>query len=465
MKNFTSLKNICFYGVSLILLTGGLYSCGSSQQAYNEGDGIYGSPQTKGEVVMVRDTKSDYYQNYFAGENQNSQEIFTDIDAYEGYNDTDTIYVENQYSNGNPPWEQSSSNVTISFNMGFGGYYGWGYPYYGYGYGWGYPGYGWGYPGYGWGYPGYGWGYPGYGWGYPGYGWGYPGYGWGHYPPYYPGYYERATYGKRYANNSGSINGNYGRMNTRNISTENKFNRAYSRSANSRNVASSYGTNSRGSSSRYGTTQGNNNRSYQNRSSYNRANSSSNYRNNSSGNNSGSYKRSAAPASRSYSSPSSRSGSSGMRSGSSGMRSGSSGMRSSSGRRQMSYNNMDSSPTSSNRKFVKKTTSYESAASNERVSYTTAKNSNTYQRYVKYAPADGVRGNSSSARSYSGNSNASSGRSAMKNAGTSQKSTSRSSNNRSSYSGSSGSSRSSFSSSSVKPARNTSSGGATRSNR
>jgi hypothetical protein len=463
MKNFTSLKNICFYGVSLIVLSIGLYSCGSSQQAYNESDGIYGSPQSKGEVVMVRDTKSDYYQNYFAGENQNSQEIFTDIDAYEGYNDTDTIYVENQYNNGNPPWEQSSSSVTINMNLGFGGYYGWGYPAYGWGYpayGWGFPAYGWGYSyyGYGWGYPGYAWGYPGYGWGYPGYGWGhYPGYGWGHYPPYYGGYYERATYGKRYANNSGSINGNYGRMNTRNISTENKFNRAYSRSATGRNVASVYGANSRGSNSRYGTTQTNSNRSYQNRSSYNRANNNSNYRSNSSGNNSGSYKRSSAPATRSYS-PSSRSSSSGYRGSSSGMRT-------SSGRRQMSYNNMDASPASSNRNFVKKSTSYESAASNNRVSYSTAKNSDTYQRYVKYVPAAGERSNSNNARSYSGNSNNTSSRTAVKNANTSRKSTSSSSNSRSSYSGSrsSGSSRSSMSSSSVKPASRNS--GSVRSNR
>ena len=53
--------------------------------------------------------------------------------------------------------------------MGYGGYYGYGYP--GFGYGYGYPGfaYGYGYPGFG-----YGYGYPGVGYGYAGYGLGYP---------------------------------------------------------------------------------------------------------------------------------------------------------------------------------------------------------------------------------------------------------------------------------------------------
>ena len=116
MKNFTSFKNILFYSISVIALSSLLYSCSSSQQAYNDGDGIYGAPEKKNEVVMVRDTRTDYYQNYFSGENENSQEIFTDIDAYEGYAENDTVYVEN-YNNGNPPWEKTTSSVSISFNV------------------------------------------------------------------------------------------------------------------------------------------------------------------------------------------------------------------------------------------------------------------------------------------------------------------------------------------------------------
>jgi len=122
MKNFTPLKNILFYSTSLIIVLSALYSCSSSQPAYSENDGIYGAPEKKSEVVMVRDTRTDYYQNYFSGENENSQEIFTDIDAYEGYSENDTVYVEN-YDNGNPPWEKTASSVSVSINVGVG----WGY--------------------------------------------------------------------------------------------------------------------------------------------------------------------------------------------------------------------------------------------------------------------------------------------------------------------------------------------------
>ncbi len=103
-------------------------------------DGIYGTPNTKQEVVMVRDTRTDYYQNYFSGEHQNNEEYFTDVDAYEGNYDTDTVYVENQYV-GNPPWEQTTSSVSINFNVGIGAGWGWGGPWYGWGgfYGWGNP--------------------------------------------------------------------------------------------------------------------------------------------------------------------------------------------------------------------------------------------------------------------------------------------------------------------------------------
>ena len=149
MKNITPIKYVSFYSILLGFLVVSFSSCSSSQQAYNDGDGIYGSPNTKQEVVMVRDTRTDYYQNYFSGEYQNNEEYFTDIDAYEGDYDTDTIYVENQYA-GNPPWERTTSSVSINFNVGMGAGWGWGAPWYGWGgfYGWGNPwyGYGWGNP-------------------------------------------------------------------------------------------------------------------------------------------------------------------------------------------------------------------------------------------------------------------------------------------------------------------------------
>ena len=76
MKNITQLKNILFNSIALGLLTVGFSSCSSTQQAYNEDDGIYGSGQTKQEVVMVRDTKTDYYQNYFSGEKENTEGFY-----------------------------------------------------------------------------------------------------------------------------------------------------------------------------------------------------------------------------------------------------------------------------------------------------------------------------------------------------------------------------------------------------
>ena len=138
MRNITPFKKYLFNSSILGLLLVVFASCSSSQRAYTEGDGIYGSPEPKEEVVMVRDTRTDYYQNYFSGERNNSEEIFTDIDAYEGDYDNDTLYVEDQYV-GNPPWEATGSNVSISFSVGVGGYYGWGAPCYGWGgyYGWG----------------------------------------------------------------------------------------------------------------------------------------------------------------------------------------------------------------------------------------------------------------------------------------------------------------------------------------
>jgi len=132
MKNITLYKNLSFYSILLGFLIVGFSSCSSSQQAYNGDDGIYGSAEAKQEVVMVRDTRNDYYQNYFSGENENNEEYFTDVDAYEGNYDTDTVYVENQYV-GNPPWERTASSVSISFNVGIGGGFGWGGPCYGWG--------------------------------------------------------------------------------------------------------------------------------------------------------------------------------------------------------------------------------------------------------------------------------------------------------------------------------------------
>ena len=205
MKNFTPKNKNTFYILSLMFLGLLLTSCTSTQAVYSENDGIYESSPAR-VVAVTEEVPAANYQRYFETEANNiyieEDEIFTDIDGYVGYSDADegAVQIEGDYNYGNTPWGYNDSNVSISFNMGFGygGY--WGFPYYGYynPWYWGYPGYGWGYPGYGW-----GWGYPGYGWGwgYPGYGWGYPGHPI-YYPPYGGGTYgKRNNYPVRYADN------------------------------------------------------------------------------------------------------------------------------------------------------------------------------------------------------------------------------------------------------------------------
>ncbi len=400
MKNITQTRNLLFSGLSMVILLGVFSSCSSSKNTHYSDDGIYGTTpsQPQEEVVMVRDTRSDYYQNYFSGEKEIHEEIFTDVDSYQGYQDTDTVYVDEQYAGGYPPWEYSNSNVSVNFSVGFGGGwgYGWGYPCYGWGWGW--SGYGWGYPCGGWGY-GWGWGYPGYGWGYPGWGWG-P--GWGYYPPYY-GHY---TYGKRYAHNTS-------RLNTRGVYNERTLSSRYNRSSSNYDRRLASNNYSRG---RYPNSARNLDRSYQ-RSTRNRSGSNYN-RSTNRGYNSRSYNRSA-PGSRSYRGTRSSSGMSrgGMSRG--GMSRG--GMSRSSGRRNMSYIDLDNSSYGSNRTFVKRNTGVKSVATNNnRISYSAARSNPNYQRTIRTNPAvsrgnsgsyrGGTYGNvrSSSARSSSGRSNSSS---------------------------------------------------------
>ena len=434
MKNITQLRNSLMSGLFMVILLGVFSSCSSSKNTHYSDDGIYGTTpsQPQEEVVMVRDTRSDYYQNYFSGEKEIHEEIFTDIDSYQGYQDTDTVYVDEQYVGGNPPWEYSNSNVTINFGLGFGGGWGygagwgWGYPGWGYGWGWG-PG--WGYPGWGWGYPG--WGYPGWGWG-PG--WGYPGWGWGPGWGYYPPYYGHYTYGKRYAHNTS-------RLNTRNVYNERTLSSRYNRSSSNYDRRLASNNYSRG---RYPSSARTLNRSDQRSS---RARSGSTYnRSTNRGYNSRSYNRSA-PGTRSYRGTRSSSGMSrgGMSRG--GMSRG--GMSRSSGRRNMSYIDLDNSSYGSNRTFVKRNTGTKDVAvSNGRISYSKARSNPNYQRTIRTNPAvsrgnsssyrGGTYGNvrSSSARSSSGRSNSSS------RSGSYSRSSSRSSSG-SSYRSSGGGSRSS----------------------
>ena len=407
MKNITQLRNSLTSGLFMVILLGVFSSCSSSKNTHYSDDGIYGTTksQPQEEVVMVRDTRSDYYQNYFSGEKEFHEEIFTDIDSYQGYQDTDTVYVDEQYVGGNPPWEYSNSNVSVNFSLGFGGGWGWGWGSPCYGWGWGWSGYGWGYPCGGW-----GWGYPGWGWGYPGWGWG-P--GWGYYPPYYPPYYGNYTYGKRYAHNTS-------RLNTRGVYNERTLSSRYNRSSSNYDRRLASNNYSRG---RYPNSAQNVGRSYQRSS---RSGSGSTY--NRSTPRSGSYR-----GTRS---------SSGMSRG--GMSRG--GMSRSSGRRNMSYIDLDNSAYGSNRTFVKRSTGIKDVAdNNSRISYSKARSNPNYQRTIRTNPAVS-RGSSGSYRGGTyGNVGRSSARPSGRSSGSSRsysRSSSRSSSG-SSFRSSGGGSRSS----------------------
>ncbi len=127
MKNDKNYKYILTFTSLILLIIFSTTSCITPQDAYNN-DGIYGSQNSNKEVVLVKDSKSDYYQEYFSGESGryeiDEDDVFTDIDNYEGYAETDTLYVEDQYNEGYAPWDYNT-DVSINFYGGF-GYYGYG---------------------------------------------------------------------------------------------------------------------------------------------------------------------------------------------------------------------------------------------------------------------------------------------------------------------------------------------------
>jgi len=129
--------------VGLLGLLFGLASCGSYQYVGVDTDGIYGGtpiPQNTETVVEVPNESNDsnYYQDYFKTKSIESEninfgdEIFTDIDAYEGPDYDETDPLANDYQ-GQPGWGQNPNNVTINYidngwnNWGWNGGFGWGF--------------------------------------------------------------------------------------------------------------------------------------------------------------------------------------------------------------------------------------------------------------------------------------------------------------------------------------------------
>ena len=196
-----------FLSVLAFLLT--IYSCGSYSYNGKDNDGVYGTDEN--EIVYQESavetkpnsTNETYYKNYFKEKSQEydyiyqEEEVFTDIDTYEGEyaEETDSVETENTSYAG---WGQESNDVTINIYSGFTGYNYYNYPYYGnWGFGWGY-----GYNSY---YPYWYGGYYSY---YPYYGGYYPYYHYGHNQHYY------GNYGVAY--NSGRRGSSYNRISNMN---------------------------------------------------------------------------------------------------------------------------------------------------------------------------------------------------------------------------------------------------------
>ena len=120
-----------------------MVSCGTYQNSsYYERDGIYGNSEVRNVERVPNSNSNNHYQDYFSSlqDDNQSTEIFTDIDNYNSFNDTNQVNDDDYAGWGNNTAETSinlnSYNSGFSFGLGYGySSYGWGYPYYG----WNYP--------------------------------------------------------------------------------------------------------------------------------------------------------------------------------------------------------------------------------------------------------------------------------------------------------------------------------------
>ena len=213
MKTNSLSKNVNFRWLFVVAMGIIFASCGTYQNSsYYDNDGIYGeSSNSQQKTTTAETSQSSYYQNYFSSINQESQELFTNVDNYntpvDSTKTTDTS--QQRASNNYNGWgENNTGNVTVNYIGG--GWNNW----YGPGGGWN----NWGYDGWGWNsWYGAGWGWnnwygPGWGWNsWYGAGWGWnswygPGWGWAGYygNPYFYGYGN--GWAHHYAYNGGRRN-------------------------------------------------------------------------------------------------------------------------------------------------------------------------------------------------------------------------------------------------------------------
>jgi len=238
---FSSAKSISIYSI-IGLISVIMTSCGSyKNSSYYDKDGIYGSDENSKDY-KVENRNSYKYKEYFSSlrEDNQQEEVFTDVDNYSTNKDTIKSNKNNtteSYSSGYAGWgnNQQPINVTIYDNN-------WGWNNYGYGTHWNY-GWNWNLGWNSWYGPsiGYGWGWnnwygPNYGY----YGWGYNNYYNNYYSPYYNGHYNNYSYSNGIrGRSSGRVGGRYdfGRNDTGNrINSPGRGNSVYNGIRNSNEI-------------------------------------------------------------------------------------------------------------------------------------------------------------------------------------------------------------------------------------
>ncbi len=249
--------NIPLIGLfSLVFL---MASCGSYEYVGYDNDGIYGQderitveypPQQQPKVETRND--GTYYKNYFSEKAKeyefvfSDDEIFTDIDSYEG--DYDEEIDSLNYNKSYAGWGQTNSSVTINvIDRGWGawGWYDpwfyspWMYNSWSYyrPWRWG-PSYGWGWNNWGW--NNWGWN-AGFYWGWNNWGHGYAYYGVPNYNNYY-GNYNRRGIAYNAGRRGSYLNRNYSTLDSRSLNTS-RFNR--NSTVRSRSSNRSYENNNR----------------------------------------------------------------------------------------------------------------------------------------------------------------------------------------------------------------------------
>ena len=203
-NDFFSKKSTIYAVLGLLGLM--LTSCGSYQnKSYYDNDGIYGATNPKPKQYVANE-KADEYQAYFSSlnnQNQNQDEIFTDVNSYSSYNDSiakkATQSTNPQYTqNGYAGWgNNGSENVTVNV---YGNNWGGGWNNFGWGGGWN--GWGGGWNNFGWGGGWNNWGWDGFGWGGGWNGWYGNNWGWG-------GGWNNFGWGGGWNGWGGGWNGNY----------------------------------------------------------------------------------------------------------------------------------------------------------------------------------------------------------------------------------------------------------------